>query len=360
MSGADGKLMFRVVPKRLECVGRVLLLGVRDPDSPLSLLRSVARNLLPVIYSIVQSMYESHIVVDEFVQNRDTRRSEEGSPCVSSWNLCNRGWELPDPSDPPININMMPCKATRESLAMLPNVDEWLRYLEHCEIPLEEDELFYLTIQESVVPAGRTQRRPGLHVEAPGTLVRPGSFYISPSEISAWGGSKGATGTKLDGGLYMVSDRDKTCRIWHCRIDRPEQVVGEGGSIEHMRAALNRVATSSLLHSNHIWWISDATPHESLPMRSEGRRTFVRIVTSNVTAWFADHSTPNPNTPLPPDVLVVHGNKFIPSSADTVSGPCGYCHAVLPKMFKCTECGALYCNAAHLQLDSSCRKQSTA
>ncbi len=36
-------------PLRLECVARVLLIGARDPASPLSLLKGVARHLLPII-----------------------------------------------------------------------------------------------------------------------------------------------------------------------------------------------------------------------------------------------------------------------------------------------------------------------
>ena len=58
-------------------------------------------------------------------------------------------------------------------------------------------------------------------------------------------------------------------------------------------------------------WITDCTPHESLPLPAGKSRQYFRLVTSDVSVWYADHSTPNPLGIVPPDnVKIVHGNKF--------------------------------------------------
>jgi hypothetical protein len=65
-------------------------------------------------------------------------------------------------------------------------------------------------------------------------------------------------------------------------------------------------------------WMTDKTPHESLPMpdcsfnpTNPPIRQYFRLVLGEVTAWFANHSTPNPLGVLPPrGVRIVNGDKF--------------------------------------------------
>ena len=58
-------------------------------------------------------------------------------------------------------------------------------------------------------------------------------------------------------------------------------------------------------------WITDCTPHESLPLPAGKSRQYFRLVTSDVSVWYADHSTPNPLGIVPPEnVKIVSGNKF--------------------------------------------------
>ena len=61
-----------------------------------------------------------------------------------------------------------------------------------------------------------------------------------------------------------------------------------------------------------MYWITDRTPHESLPMRNEQYRQFFRIVTSEVSFWYKYHSTPNPLGVVPDPAItkIVAGNKF--------------------------------------------------
>ena len=66
------------------------------------------------------------------------------------------------------------------------------------------------------------------------------------------------------------------------------------------------------MEANDIYWLTDRTPHEALPMKESGYRQYVRIVTSDVSVWHEDHSTPNPNgvVPDPAVTKIIKGSKF--------------------------------------------------
>ena len=67
-----------------------------------------------------------------------------------------------------------------------------------------------------------------------------------------------------------------------------------------------------VMRPGQVYWITDRTPHESLPLKEKTMRQFFRIVTSEVSFWFKDHSTPNPLgvQPDPEVTRIVSGNKF--------------------------------------------------
>ena len=75
-----------------------------------------------------------------------------------------------------------------------------------------------------------------------------------------------------------------------------------------------------MMEPNVLYWITDRTPHESLPMKERTYCQFFRVVTENVSLWFADHSTPNPCGVLPdPSITkIVRGNKFDPESLEII------------------------------------------
>ena len=101
------------------------------------------------------------------------------------------------------------------------------------------------------------------------------------------------------------------------------------GDIEHLRWALPKKEAKTM-KPGQLYWITDRfgklffrrehqffntifrTPHESLPLKRSTFRQFFRIVTSDVSFWYKDHSTPNPLGVLPdPDITkIVVGNKF--------------------------------------------------
>jgi hypothetical protein len=136
----------------------------------------------------------------------------------------------------------------------------------------------YLTVQESWVSPGSTQRRPGLHTDSHG---------------GAWGGKS------LTKGLYMAST-DGLCELYDEQVYEIDQ---HGGLL---------VAPVSRPHkakANTLYWLSDRTPHASIPSPEVWLRQFYRLVSDEVGVWWSKHSTPNRLGVLP-GCPVEHRSKF--------------------------------------------------
>ncbi|KAJ3063101.1 hypothetical protein HDU99_004986, partial [Rhizoclosmatium hyalinum] len=107
----------------------------------------------------------------------------------------------------------------------------------------------YLTIHESLVQEGATQRRPGLHIESPGALTKgPPLKAHAYHRWYCWGGGKLGNGIEgdvdefgkvnVEGGIFMASNLDDTCRVWDCLVRDHGDVTFALGDIEHMRGAI--------------------------------------------------------------------------------------------------------------------------
>lgn len=228
----------------------------------------------------------------------------------------------------------------------------------------------YLSVQESWIEENTSQRRPGLHTESPGKLTfteqvkemveedtkpeeQPQKATVADSKdlekqakvpeygedwekdkqkstetqesqqlstmgrgstqqfngIHRWGMSLGY----LQGGIYMASTVKNSCKIWDCQIltDEEEQgdIIGALGDIEHLRGFL---PSSQEMDKDTMYWITDRTPHESLPVQERTHRQWFRLVTSGVSLWFQDHSTANVKGIVPDQNVtkIVKGSKF--------------------------------------------------
>ena len=148
---------------------------------------------------------------------------------------------------------------------------------------------------------------------------------------------------ELRGGIYMASSVENSCRAWNCKIVPEEEgdkddgacgnkvagesgdrssggrrkgnneAIGRLGSIEHLRHLLPEELALTM-KANRLYWMTDRTPHESLPLKKGTHRQFFRLVMSQVSLWYEDHSTPNPNgvKPDPKVTKIVKGDKFSP------------------------------------------------
>ncbi|KAI9325666.1 hypothetical protein DFJ73DRAFT_801801 [Zopfochytrium polystomum] len=278
------------------------------------------------------------------------------------------------------------------------------RCLAHC--PGEANKVGYLTIHEGFVEPGRAQRRPGLHVESPGYYgvsdddreVRFDGKLVQ--KVHDWGFGFGPAIWSVEGGVFQASSVANTCRVWDCVVQDPT-VIGALGSVEHLRGVLDRgppggepadgvdadedddlnpenvaaavaagkvpvtivmmpggretrtvstrVAphaatrgTAATLAANTVAWMTDRTPHESLPpipsssssssssssTATDGSpppvvfRQYFRLVTSRVTAWYEAHSTRNDECRVRPPrgVRVVVRDKFAAAGLDGGGG----------------------------------------
>lgn len=147
----------------------------------------------------------------------------------------------------------------------------------------------------------------------------------------------------------MASSLEDSCQAWNCKIVPLEEggeeekneedgddnsdeddldssvspngreAIGLLGVIEHLRHLLPPQLKQTL-KANRLYWMTDRTPHESLPLKAAGPRQFFRLVTSQVSLWYEDHSTLNPEGVKPNTKItkIVKGNKFSKDGVEIV------------------------------------------
>jgi len=236
--------------------------------------------------------------------------------------------------------NMMPIRLPKirdyifqreETLDWMRSIPEefkpYIPLIQACPLTAEDEgQIGYLTVDERTVTTNESQRRGGLHAESPGLLrVAPGGggSWGAPPNPGAltffWGGghySSDGERCVYEGGVYMASTVTSSCRVWNAQV--AAAAMGELGDLEHVRVLLG---PGTCLKKNELVWMTDTTPHESLPLAAGTPRQYFRLVTSNVTAWYADHSTPNPLGVVPPEhVTVLHGSKFANKASPPLVG----------------------------------------
>ncbi len=179
-----------------------------------------------------------------------------------------------------IKVNMMPI--IMGDIDSIPaDLRGYLPLIENCNF--KYGETVYLSVHESFVEAGQTQRRPGVHTEAT-------SNY-------GWGGWGGLEEEK---GIYMAST-DGRCKVWNClhsNVDKHGGIVGDLSS------------ENEEMNENTMYWLGDKTPHESLPSKKTGQRQWFRLVSPDIGAWFTEHNTANP-LGVQAKALITNENKFI-------------------------------------------------
>ncbi len=245
----------------------------------------------------------------------------------------------------PVVVNMMPFDLFEPELTLPSYLHGYLEMIDACRqynksyVLMKRNQLTdkdnikhriaYLTVDERpVLEAGRSQRREGVHVESPGSLrateVIDKSHYTPDLGWFHHWGLGHSDGEYLVGGIFIASNMSNTTAVWNCRVhDTFGDIIGKHGSLERCRPVLGK--PSKLLEAGELVWITDRTPHESLPVTDLSRpRQFFRLVVGEISFWFADHSTPNPTGySVPNDVPIVTGNKFQLTKEIPVIWECG-------------------------------------
>jgi hypothetical protein len=179
-----------------------------------------------------------------------------------------------------VTINMMPF-IIGDIKTIPEEVQNYIPLIESCCLPESlTGQVAYLTITETLVKEGETQRKKGIHLDF---------------------GKGGFAQEKKDGeGIYIANNIEGSCRIWDTRI--PTSDVQNNGSCEHLRATLGN---GEFLKQSVMYLIHENCPHESLPMASNTKRQFFRLVVGEIMEWYEEFSTRN-RLGVKPDCKVVY------------------------------------------------------
>lgn len=307
---------------------REIMVAVKDNASPFSILEGHETTLVRNIYSFLSCEFAKHVKltipaaqvgniiheivkITNFVKITNVYHFETANIEAFDSRDCVAFTTCGDVTFPPsrnINVNMMPF--IYGNMSSLPaELRNYESLIDLCPInDSEKGKVCYLTVHESFVDPNNAQRRQGLHIEAPGTVVEEAPGF-TPGQEHDWGCGVFFSKDEYDGGIYMASSVGSTSRVFDALVDhRIPGIVDVHGGCEHLRRILGHEGKT--LKANELIWMTDRTPHEALPQETAGERQFFRVVTSQVSHWFAKHSTPNPKVPLPDDVIVVHESKF--------------------------------------------------
>ncbi|KXS21217.1 hypothetical protein M427DRAFT_313785 [Gonapodya prolifera JEL478] len=125
----------------------------------------------------------------------------------------------------------------------------------------------HLTIDERNVPAGESHQRSGLYVESH-VLRSKDSLEPLNRQVfyrSGEGVLDGWTKQPVDG-IYFGSNVSHSSRVYH-HIVRNNALVDRDGALGSMR---HLFTTPLDLKAGDIFWITDRTPQESLPLPGSG------------------------------------------------------------------------------------------
>lgn len=135
-----------------------------------------------------------------------------------------------------------------------------------CSMATVKEGVGYLTIDEALVRAGETHRRPGLHVDG----------------FGAYGGGGGYAAN----GMFLASTHEGCVGYAQSYEGEP----GMDGDCEHLRSELG---SGAVMRAGHVYWCSPMALHESLPMRADIHRQLIRVSMPSDAPHHREY-TPNP------------------------------------------------------------------
>ncbi len=142
---------------------------------------------------------------------------------------------------------------------------------------IKSGDVGFLTIDESVAKAGAPHR--GTRAKFARAIHTEAGQH--PDQVYAWGGGGWGSShrTTLDGGvrILLANSISGTCAIW----DAPRKDTTIDGDIGHI-ADQYPYSAATLMKAGEVHEIGILTPHESLPVKSDTKRQFLRIVSSGV------------------------------------------------------------------------------
>ncbi len=145
------------------------------------------------------------------------------------------------------------------------------------DVVVRHGDIGYLTIDESVVTAGRPHR--GARAKYDRAIHTEAGRH--PDMKYAWGGGGWGSSHRVtldpDVQILLANSIDDSCAVW----DATHEDTSIDGDIGHV-ADQYPYSDAVLMKSGDVHQIGILTPHESLPVRSTIQRQFLRIVSSGV------------------------------------------------------------------------------
>lgn len=293
-----------------------LLHGTLDPDNPLAALRAnplVWTN----IFSRVDKWYTDHIDTKSVAYSCKLMDDYYGlfyNNIHNAVDFPKKDIRFPIPND--ININMMPFEIYNPYNTLPVYLRNYLFIINGCMQDVNrsyQDRIAYLTIQEGLVPVGQSQRRSGLHIERPSGVILNSSDKKDTLYAARTFGAGYYSDVPIDG-IYMASTVANSCKVWPALITNPEEVADFHGGIEPLRDYLGE---GYALAANELCWLTDRTPHESLPLSAPTDdqtathvyRQFFRLVVGPLSVWYSKINTPNP-LGIQPNAPISDADKF--------------------------------------------------
>lgn len=132
----------------------------------------------------------------------------------------------------------------------------------------------YLTIDEALVKAGETHRRPGLHVDGVGPDGGVAGWAAAP-----WSSERG---------MLLIASH-VGCRGWQ------QDFLGaplQNGDCAHLVSQCREEA-EIVMQPGQVYWCGPLTVHESIPAKEPVKRQFVRLSMPSTAPWYEGY-TENP------------------------------------------------------------------
>jgi hypothetical protein len=321
-------------------VKTLIMLGTQQESSPLYFLKG-HDTIWGVIFTDLDSISKQHVEHEAIAyQVRHTAETMLSSCavltklhplCYMTYNDQVTAKDLWFPAPQGLRINMMPIKYCSRGIyaTVPPDCAQYISMIKRCSLDTVQyrggnDHVMYLTVHEELVPVGQPHRRPGVHVERLGYMANGGRMLLREDmtdqqykaeygHCGDWGHGEWSDDTPIDG-IYCASNVADSCKVWPVLIAEPAQVTDQHGGLAHFREYLG---ASVMLPANALCWMTDRTPHETLPLQALAHdrtaeyvyRQFFRLVVGKLAVWYSQHNTPNP-CGLLPDVPIVDVDKF--------------------------------------------------
>lgn len=191
----------------MDPVIRVLLAGIDKNRNPRNVFAGMPKDVLKIIWRMVLQHYRQHIETGKifFIERKNPI-------------------EIPKYVDT-VDVNMLPFSLFDPEKTLPDYLKKWIPLIEICakQYGIIRDKIAYLTVHQSFVKKGETQRRPGIHIDAPVIRAIDSSHKKYSTSNPAyylnvhWG--EGAY-LGLDwGGIFIATDTENSCAVWNVGVN---------------------------------------------------------------------------------------------------------------------------------------------